>query len=83
MAVVDSVLITWTYPSCTWKDILNVPGEHPVNSSVDEHHKDGHDEGVAVSLFWTQVDVVPLDSNALLLVLGKGLAPVAESNTGQ
>lgn len=83
MAVVDCVQITTTYPSCTWKDILDVPGEQPVNNSVDEHHEDGHDEGVAVSLFWTHVDVVPLDSDALLLVLGKGLAAVAEGNTGQ
>ena len=67
----------------TWKDVLDVPGEHPVKRSIKEHHDDGHDEGVAVSLLRALVDVVPLNTDALLLVLGKVLAAVAEGHTGQ
>lgn len=65
----------------TWKDILNVPGEHPVQNSIEEHHDDGHDEGVAFSLFWILVDVVPLNTDALHLVLGKVLAAIAKGHT--
>lgn len=67
----------------TWKDVLDVPGEHPVQHSVEEHHDDGHSEGVGFSIRWTLVDVVPLNTDALLLVLGKGFAAVAEGHTGQ
>lgn len=67
----------------TWEDILNVPGEQPVKSSIKEHHDDGHDEGVALSLLWTGADVVPLNTDALLLILGEVLAAVAKGHTRQ
>lgn len=67
----------------TWKDILNVPGEHPVEGSIKEHHEDGHDEGVAFSLFRTLVDVVPVNADALLLELGKVLTAIAKGHTWQ
>lgn len=65
----------------TWKDILDVPGEKAVNCSINEHHDDGHYEGVVISLFWTAVDVVPLNADALHLVLGKVLTAVAKGHT--
>lgn len=55
--------------SLTWEDALYVPGEYPVQQGIDEHHDDGQQEGVLLSLLWALVQVVPLDANALLLVL--------------
>lgn len=65
----------------TWKDIFDVPGEHPVKSSIKEHNDDGHDEAVAFSIFWTLFDVVPLNTDALLLILGKVVTAIAKGHT--
>ena len=67
----------------TWKDVLNVPGEDPVYEGITEHHDDGQLERVAFTHFGTLVDVVPLNPDALLLVLGEVLAAVAEGHTRQ
>lgn len=69
----------WIPP--TWEDVLDVPGERPVQGGVDEHHDDGQGEGVALVLLRTPVHVGPLNPNALLLVFGKVFAAVAESHT--
>lgn len=66
--------------SLTWKDTLNVPCEDPVQQGVDEHHDNGQQEGVGIALLWALVQVVPLDANALLLVLGEVFATVAKGH---
>lgn len=67
----------------TWEDALNVPGEHPVQNGINQHHNNGQDEGVLVPLFGTLADVGPLDADALLFVLGKLLTAEAESHARQ
>lgn len=69
------------YLCCTWKDVLNVPGQYPVNESVEQHHEDGNDEGVAVVLLRTDPDVAPLNPDALLFVTGEILTAVSKCNT--
>lgn len=54
----------------TWENVLDVPGEHPVQDGVSEHHDDGQGEGVGLALLRTPVHVGPLNPDALLLVFG-------------
>lgn len=69
--------------SLTWEDALYVPGEDPVQQGIDEHHDDGQQEGVAIPLRRALVQVVPLDANALLLVLWEVFAAVAKGHARQ
>lgn len=65
----------------TWEDVLDVPGERPVQGGVGEHHDDGQGEGVGLAVLRTAVHVVPLNPDALLLVFGKVFAAVAKGHT--
>ena len=67
----------------TWKHILDVPSEKPVQEGVDQHHEDGHVEAVALSVLRAPAHVAPLDPDALLLVLGEVLTAVPEGHAGQ
>ncbi len=64
-------------------DVLDVPGEHPVNERIQQHHEDGDDEGVAVVLLRTDPDVAPLNADALLFITGEILTAVSERHTRQ
>lgn len=65
----------------TWEDVLNVPGEYPVDQRVEQHHEDGNDEGIAVVLLRTHPDVAPLNSDALLFIPGEILTTVSKGHT--
>lgn len=69
--------------SLTWEDALYVPGEDPIQQGVEKHHDDGQQQGVATPLFRTLAQVMPLDSDTLLLVLGEVFAAVAKGHARQ
>lgn len=67
----------------TREDIVQVPGQHSVQHSVQAHHADGGEEGELVPLQRTGLDVVPLQTQALLLVPRQVLRPKAKRHLGQ
>lgn len=64
----------------TRKHCFDVPGSDGVNEGVHikHHYRDG--EAVGVSFHRADVDVVPLDPQALLFILRKVLAAEAEGH---
>lgn len=52
----------------TREDIVQVPGQHSIQHSVQAHHTDGGEEGELVSLQGAGLDVVPLQTQTLLLI---------------
>lgn len=66
----------------TWEDVVEVPGKDGVEYSIQGHHRDGGEEGVLIPLQRAGLDVVPLQTQTLLLITGQVLCPKAKRHLG-
>lgn len=69
--------------SPTWEDVIQIPGQDGVEDSIKPHHEDGGEEGVGVFLQRAGHDVVPLQTQTLLLIPRQVLCPEAEGHRRQ
>lgn len=67
----------------TWKHSLDVPGEDSVQEGVEVHHDDGGAEAEVILLQRTRHQVLPLDTDSLLLKQSEVLAAEPERHGGQ
>lgn len=69
--------------SPTWENIIQIPCQGSIEDSIEGHHEDGHEEREGVFLQRTGLNVVPLQTQTLLLIPWKVLCPKAKGHLGQ
>lgn len=65
------------YPSeadLTWEDRFNVPGHDSIQEGIKQHHDSWRGDAKAIFFQWALKEVVPLNTNSLLLEQCKVLA---------
>lgn len=75
-----SFLLALISDALTGEDVVQVPGQHPVQDSVQSHHADGGEKGELVPLQRAGLYVVPLQTQTLFFIPRQVLCPKAKGH---